>query len=538
MQQKLILHLNQHGNQITASDSENTLRLTGELKGDVIHFEMWDSIRHSVNQHPAYGQWTILDDGDRLEGRLRSKGGPNDGKWSLRKLENNGVELYTVETGLNQPFKIRESEKLFDMIFSPPINQNVVFYVHGLGKAFEEEFDSSMIPYTEASSNTRFVIIHWLSWGGTGIRPYQHAVNSASGLSDFLFAFDEYKSRKPSYVGDRNITLLAHSMGNIPMKIFMEELYEKQALQKSLLSSIILASADVPIAGHRKWVEKIDFSDNIHIIQNQRDLVLSLSAFIDKDTPEGQGPKLGRGFDASTYTHIEDLANNAHYLDVTRSTSLGHRPFKMSSYPTDANATRLFNLLLNGQGIDFPDPTVGLYQTPGLSPVFYFYSNKNLGGRTLVETEKDITKRMIGYTELRASQLYSEEQRRPETVQLYTSENVYSRTGDWRPAKGEWQTFWRVRYDVIKATLKIIDDTRVTYGYTNGRIFFYSIDKQGKWEGYWVEDSGSKACINELKDGSRHWGKVIFQFNDSYTKFKGTWDYCGEGKKTPWEGFR
>ena len=156
----------------------------------------------------------------------------------------------------------------------------------------------------------------------------------------------------------------------------------------------------------------------------------------------------------------------------------------------------------------------------------------------MVETEEDQTKRMARYIEFRANQLYSEEQRTPEIVQLNTSENVYSKTGDWRPAKGEWQTIWRVGSELIKARLKIIDDTRVTYGYKSGRIFFYSIGKQGKWEGYWVEDTGSKVCGNVLKDGSRHWGKVIFQFNDNYTSFKGTWDYCGQGKKTRWNGYR
>jgi len=538
MKQKLILNLNQHGNLITASDSENTLRLSGELKGDVIDFEIRDSIGASVNQHPTFGQWAILNEGNRLEGNLRGKGGPYDLTWNLRRIDNHGVELYTIETGLNRSFIISESEKIFDRIFSPTNNQNVVFLIHGRGKDFEEEFDSSMIPYTEMSSNTRFIIISWLSWGEARIRPYQHAANAAPGLYDFLLAFNEYKSRKPDTVGDRNITLLAHSMGNIPLKILLEELYAKQVLQRGLLSSVILSSADVPIAGHREWVEKIDFADKIHIIQNQRDLILSLSALIDKDTPGGEGPKLGRGFDSTTYTHIEDLANNAHYLDVTRSASIDHRTFNMSSYPMDANATRLFKLLLNGQGIDHPDPSIGLYQKPDLSPVFYFYSSKSLGEKSLVETEKDQAERMTRYIELRANQFYSEDQRRPEVVQLNTSENVYRRTGDWRPAKGEWQTIWRVRSGTEKARLKIIDDTRVAYDYKNGRMFFHSIDKQGKWDGYWVEDSGSTPCANGLKDGSRHWGKIMFQFNDNYTSFEGKWDYCGQGKKSYWNGYR
>jgi hypothetical protein len=323
-------------------------------------------------------------------------------------------------------------------------------------------------------------------------------------------------------------------MGNIPLKVFMEELYTKQTLQSSLFSSVILSSADIPTMGHQKWVEKIDFADSVHIIQNQRDLVLSLSTVFDEDPQEWQGPRLGKGFDDSTYTHIEDLAVNANYLDVTRSSAFGHRPFNMSSYPYDTNATRLVRLLLNGQSVEFPNPAIGLYQIPDLSPVFYFYSNNNLNKRALDETIKGQTLGMEDYIELRASQFYSEEDRREKLIPLNASEKIISMTGDWRLAKGEWQTTWNNR----KVKLAIIDDTRVEYAHRNGRIIFYSIDKRGKWEGYWVEDRGISGCGSFLKDGSSHWGKVTFQFNEDYTSFRGEWDYCGIGFKTPWHGHR
>jgi hypothetical protein len=530
--QKLILKLKQNGNQITATDSRNKTEITGVIEDGVIGFEVLPGDVTGFDS--VHGQWLIGKDADNLEGSWMAGQTNARGQWNLRRIDNNGVELYTIDTGLKRPFKISESDEILDLIFEPSNNRNVVFYIHGRGHNFEKEFDSSVIPYTETSSNTRFVLIHWLSWGGSTLRPYQQARDSSKGLSDFLFAFNEYKSRKPGYVGDRQVTLLAHSMGNIPLKIFMEELYEKQALQTGLLSSVVLSAADIPISGHREWIEKIDFSDNIHILQNRRNLVLSLSTFVDADTPEDAGPKLGRGFDTRTYTHIEDLANNAQYLDLSRSASFGHRPFNMSSYTADANSTRLFNLLLNGQGIDLPDPAIGLYQIPELSPVFYFDSSTNLGDKALAEIEEDQADAMTRYIELRANQLYSEEQRRPELVRLNSSENVYNKTGDWRLAKGEWRTTW----GSSNATLKIIDDTRVDYKYKNGRILFYSIDKQGKWEGYWVEDSGWSGCGNVLKDGSSYWGNVILQFNDNYTRFKGTWDYCGEGRKTRWDGVR
>lgn len=68
-------------------------------------------------------------------------------------------------------------------------------------------------------------------------------------------------------------------------------------------------------------------------------------------------------------------------------------------------------------------------------------------------------------------------------------------------------------------------------------VTFYSADENGKWEGYWVEDSGRHQCDTK-NDGSHHWGVVQFQFNEAYNEFEGTWDFCGEGTKYGWKGKR
>lgn len=108
---------------------------------------------------------------------------------------------------------------------------------------------------------------------------------------------------------------------------------------------------------------------------------------------------------------------------------------------------------------------------------------------------------------------------------------------------GEWNHKW-VRMDAEAygkwqsgKSFEIVDQNSATYPLDNGRIYFYSIsDNQRRWEGYWVEEL-LDLCPEE-KDGSTHWGVAIFQFNDSYTRFEGTWDLCGEGEKMPWIGWR
>ena len=105
-------------------------------------------------------------------------------------------------------------------------------------------------------------------------------------------------------------------------------------------------------------------------------------------------------------------------------------------------------------------------------------------------------------------------------------------------AVGEWSSQILQPTGIALSTkLTIIDETKATYEWTNGRILFHSIDGQGKWEGYWVEDAGRHDC-GDKKDGSTDWGVAVFQFNDAYNKFTGKWDFCGDGEKFDWDGVR
>jgi hypothetical protein len=105
---------------------------------------------------------------------------------------------------------------------------------------------------------------------------------------------------------------------------------------------------------------------------------------------------------------------------------------------------------------------------------------------------------------------------------------------------GEWREQYENRTGNIKqATLTIIDESSATYSVNGGRIQFYAIDGQRKWTGYWINSSGSSVwSCSEEKDGSPYWGVQIYQFNETYNQYTGTWDSCGEGRKFPVSGVR
>ncbi len=112
---------------------------------------------------------------------------------------------------------------------------------------------------------------------------------------------------------------------------------------------------------------------------------------------------------------------------------------------------------------------------------------------------------------------------------------------DIAPALGDWKT--RIHWDrskVSSARMTINDDLRGSYraSFVDGQLVFDSVDGNGKWQGYWVEDGGAEKPCQTKKDGSRYWGNMIVQFSEDFSSFTGTWDYCGKGETYRWNGRR
>lgn len=102
---------------------------------------------------------------------------------------------------------------------------------------------------------------------------------------------------------------------------------------------------------------------------------------------------------------------------------------------------------------------------------------------------------------------------------------------------GVWSERWETQNGSMRSIkVTIVDEAKAKYG-SNGRIDFFAIDEQGRWNGYWILEDGYRTCT-EKKSGSQHWGETVFQFNETYSHYTGTWDYCGEGQKFSKSGVR
>lgn len=84
-----------------------------------------------------------------------------------------------------------------------------------------------------------------------------------------------------------------------------------------------------------------------------------------------------------------------------------------------------------------------------------------------------------------------------------------------------------------------VDNTLATYTEPHpGRFEFFSTTDDREWKAYWINNSEGKTTCGEEKGGSATWGVQTFRFNDSYNRYSGAWDYCGEGVKYPVSGIR
>ena len=70
----------------------------------------------------------------------------------------------------------------------------------------------------------------------------------------------------------------------------------------------------------------------------------------------------------------------------------------------------------------------------------------------------------------------------------------------------------------------------------DAEVEFFATDDPRTWKGYWIAEDHT-SCL-EKKGGINSWGETIFHFNETYTRYKGTWDYCGEGSKYSISGVR
>ena len=81
----------------------------------------------------------------------------------------------------------------------------------------------------------------------------------------------------------------------------MENYFSSSFLSTNLFDSLVLNGSDTPFTGHKKWVEKIKFSQDIIITMNKNDSVLLASRVLDYTQLNLADDRLGLGLGIDNY---------------------------------------------------------------------------------------------------------------------------------------------------------------------------------------------------------------------------------------------
>lgn len=276
------------------------------------------------------------------------------------------VGLFIKEEFVLRP--IQDTAEILEQFQKQYPKKNIIIYIHGRNKKTNKEWEN--IDFMEKEFNAKILMFHWKSWGGSPlIRPTKEAAEAAIDLSDFFKQVKEYKELNPEIFINKKLTLLAHSMGNVVFKEYVENFYKNDLNDindKPLFDSFISAAADVGLTDHKEWFSKIDFAQKKIVTINNHDRVLSLSYLLDLKALKPKFYKLGLGF-RNLFMNEKEIAKltlpDVKYIDLSKSLGSEHRYFESR---TQLMAL-LFKPLLNAE--DFNPESLGLK---------YKYFNKNI----------------------------------------------------------------------------------------------------------------------------------------------------------------
>jgi alpha-beta hydrolase superfamily lysophospholipase len=236
---------------------------------------------------------------------------------------------------LSEVYKI--IDKTIKEINSSQKNDNLILFVHGRGKHPEKAFNKHFLADLEKDYSAKAIMFHWPSWEGRFAFPTQKARNAAQDFLHVLQVFDQYKQENKNKTNGIKFTLLTNSMGSIVLEQSMKNYGGHLG---SIFDTLVISAPASAAKGHHKWVEKINFSNNVYITINQKDKLLGKLGI------KLIGKRLGKGL-TSLFGNNFKKARKAHYIDLTKS-QLAHRYYLHRDLINKPRALRFYNKVLNG----------------------------------------------------------------------------------------------------------------------------------------------------------------------------------------------
>jgi len=184
-----------------------------------------------------------------------------------------------------------------------PDPRPLVLFVHGFGPDPDGEFGLYTMGELAKGANADVLMFNWPSW----ISMTEFPVLNARAASEKLVALLEQIAalREPGQpLVQRPLVIVGHSMAG---EVFRHLGETAPSLPKGLINRLLLAVPETALPGHRLWMEKLGFTDEIFVFVNSDDPALQVT------TRMYNTARLGR-----TLTNLdgtpEPLAQNADYI--------------------------------------------------------------------------------------------------------------------------------------------------------------------------------------------------------------------------------
>ncbi len=275
------------------------------------------------------------------------------------------AELKLFSTDSKMPFGENEFVSKMDEIFKE--GKNLLFFVHGRGQHPEKGLN--LILEMEKRYDLKVVMFHWDSWIDVVTRPVESAINSSGDLRLLFILLDNYRRTHSQLIGDKKISLLAHSMGNLVVKYFVKNYFVSQ-LSPQLFDSFILNAADTKAKFHKNWLEKIYFANQIFVVMNKHDRILlasKASDFVNYGILFSS--RLGRKIEARGKYY--SLVDGVYYIDLSNLVGKGHRHFLRKLEEREFFLHLFFQNILNGEIFHLEDYQ-GVLKSPERPNLYIF----------------------------------------------------------------------------------------------------------------------------------------------------------------------
>ena len=163
-------------------------------------------------------------------------------------------------------------------------NRDWVVYTEGMGKFFTTDVDRGLNLSGQYDVNVLLLDYPSITTHRKRLGNYFFAKkNAALAHQDFVLVLDTLEDlQQQQYMGNGEVSLFFHSMGNIAMRQIVKNHRLSEINDRVWATNLILNAPCVPARGHKKWVDQIRFARNIYIHYNPEDFTLGGAYLLSK----------------------------------------------------------------------------------------------------------------------------------------------------------------------------------------------------------------------------------------------------------------